>query len=67
MVDIKDDRDEIYNAWRKSWAYGLPSKEGEEVFKAHGRGFQEGWRAAEEWMKENGHLFHWKRSVYFCH
>ncbi len=47
---IKDDRDEIYNAWRKSWAYGLPSKEGEEVFYAHGRGFQEGWRAAEKWL-----------------
>ena len=51
IPNIKDDRDEIYNAWRKSWGYGIPSKQGEEVFNAHGRGFQEGWRAAEEWLK----------------
>ena len=51
IPNIKDDRDEIYNAWRKSWGYGIPSKQGEEVFNAHGRGFQEGWRAAEAWMK----------------
>jgi hypothetical protein len=49
---IKDDRDEIYYAWRKSWAYGLPSKEGEKEFNAHGKGFQEGWRAAEQWIKD---------------
>ena len=51
IPNIKDDRDEIYDAWRKSWGYGIPSKQGEEVFNAHGRGFQEGWRAAEAWMK----------------
>lgn len=52
LPEIKDDRDEIYYAWRKAWAYGLPSKEGEATFLAHGKGFQEGWRAAEKWIKE---------------
>ena len=27
-------------------------EQGEETFNAHGKGFQEGWRAAEQWMKE---------------
>jgi hypothetical protein len=52
IPNIADDRDEIYYAWRKSWAWGIPSKEGEECFNAHGRGFQEGWRACEKWIKE---------------
>jgi hypothetical protein len=52
IPNIADDRDEIYYAWRKSWGWGIPSKDGEERFNAHGRGFQEGWRAAEQWMKE---------------
>jgi len=52
IPDIADDRDEIYYAWRKSWAWGIPSKQGEERFIAHGKGFQEGWRAAEKWIED---------------
>ena len=53
IPNIAEDRDEIYYAWRKSWAWGIPVKGGEEVFNAHGKGFQEGWRAAEQWIKDN--------------
>lgn len=49
IPEIKDDRDEIYYAWRKSWAYTIPaSGEGEKIMNAHGVGFQEGWRACEK-------------------
>ena len=52
IPDIADDRDEIYYAWRKTWAWGIPSKKGEERFIAHGKGFQEGWRACEKWIED---------------
>ena len=47
------ERTEIYYAWRKYWAYGLPmNKQAEEDFNTHFAGFQEGWKAAERWIKE---------------
>ena len=52
IPNIAEDRDEIYYAWRKSWAWGIPVKNKEEIFNAHGKGFQEGWRAAEQWIKD---------------
>ncbi len=51
--DAVSERNEIYYAWRKYWAYGLPgSKQAEDDFNTHFAGFQEGWRAAEQWLKE---------------
>ena len=52
-LSIADGRDEIYYAWRKYWAWGIPSKDGEAVFNANGDGFQAGWLACEKWMKDN--------------
>lgn len=53
LPEMKDDRDEIYYAWRKSWAYAIPaSGEGEKIMNAHGAGFQEGWRACEKWIEK---------------
>jgi hypothetical protein len=54
--NIAKARDEIYYAWRKYWAWGIPSKDGEAVFNANGDGFQAGWLACEEWInKEKNH------------
>ena len=49
---IAKGRDEIYYAWRKYWAWGIPSKDGEAVFNANADGFQAGWLACEKWIKE---------------
>ena len=49
---IAKGRDEIYYAWRKHWAWGIPSKDGEAMFNANADGFQAGWLACEKWIKE---------------
>jgi hypothetical protein len=55
-ANIAKARDEIYYAWRKYWAWGIPSKDGEAVFNANGDGFLAGWLACEEWInKEKNH------------
>jgi len=51
-ANIAKARDEIYYAWRKYWAWGIPSKDGEAVFNANGDGFLAGWLACEQALKE---------------
>jgi hypothetical protein len=55
-TNIAKARDEIYYAWRKYWAWGIPSKDGEAVFNANGDGFQAGWLACEEWINKDKNI-----------
>ena len=55
-ANIAKERDEIYYAWRKYWAWGIPSKDGEAVFNANGDGFLAGWLACEEWINKDKNI-----------
>lgn len=50
--NANSERNEIYYAWRRYWGYGLPgTKQAEEDFNTHFAGFQEGWKACEQFKK----------------